>query len=123
MSKLKLTIMEEVNQEEKFLEYRRLYQLSTKSCGVVYFLSIVMAFSSYLYTRRWGALGIFGGVCIVLGSLFTPEEEVIPPLPVLLFCSLWAGVDNSRAIIQARERWQALEEDLTEGPHDGSAIT
>jgi hypothetical protein len=75
--------------------------------GVAIFLSILLAFAAYIYTRRWKALMVFLGWCFFLGVLFSDDEGEVS-LPGLFLASTWAAVDNCGAIQRAREEIERL---------------
>ncbi|MFS8854170.1 hypothetical protein [Synechococcus sp. H55.2] len=57
-------LLQQEDQKRIDEELRRTYALSQKSQGVAIFLSLLLAFAAYIYTRRWKALMVFLGWCI-----------------------------------------------------------
>jgi hypothetical protein len=100
-------LLRQEDQKRADAEIRRTYALSQKSQGVAIFLSILLAFGAYLYTRRWKALMIFLGWCLFIGVLFSDEEGEVS-LPGLFLASTWAAVENCSAIQRAREEIERL---------------
>lgn len=54
-------LLQQEDQKRRDEELRRTYALSQKSQGAAVFLSLLLAFAAYIYTRRWKALIIFLG--------------------------------------------------------------
>ncbi|MGY2800848.1 hypothetical protein [Thermostichus sp. MS-CIW-25] len=100
-------LLRQEDQKRADAEIRRTYALSQKSQGVAIFLSILLAFAAYIYTRRWKALMVFLGWCFFLGVLFSDDEGEVS-LPGLFLASTWAAVDNCGAIQRAKEEIERL---------------
>ncbi len=100
-------LLQQEDQKRRDEELRRTYALSQKSQGAAVFLSLLLAFAAYIYTRRWKALMVFLGWCIFVGVLFSDEEGEVS-LPGLFLASTWAAVDNCAAIQRAREKIELL---------------